>query len=55
MFSLQLLSIEDQELNSAEAIEALTKYTPRFIEAMREMALRYNINIIGGSHPTRVE
>jgi predicted amidohydrolase/GNAT superfamily N-acetyltransferase len=55
MFSLQVLSIEDQELNSAEAIEALTKYTPRFIEAMREMALRYNINIIGGSHPTRVE
>jgi predicted amidohydrolase/GNAT superfamily N-acetyltransferase len=54
MFSLQILSIEDQELNSAEAIEALTKYTPRFIEAMREMALRYNINIIGGSHPTRV-
>ena len=32
MFSLQILSIEDQELNSAEAIEALTKYTPRFIE-----------------------
>lgn len=55
MFSLQVLSIEDQELNSAEAIEALTKYTPRFVEAMREMALRYNINIIGGSHPTRVD
>jgi predicted amidohydrolase/GNAT superfamily N-acetyltransferase len=54
MFSLQVLSIENQELNSTEAIEALTKYTPRFIEAMRDMALRYNINIIGGSHPTRV-
>lgn len=55
MFTLQLLSIEDQELSSAEAIEALTKYTPRFKEAMRDLALRYNINIIGGSHPTRVE
>ncbi len=54
MFTLQLLSIEDQELSPAESIEALTKYTPRFKEAMREMALRYNINIIGGSHPTRV-
>ena len=55
LFTLQLLSIEDQELSHAESIEALTKYTPRFKEAMRDMALRYNINIIGGSHPTRVE
>jgi predicted amidohydrolase/GNAT superfamily N-acetyltransferase len=55
LFSLQLLSIEDQELTPAQSIEALTKYTPRFKEAMRDMALRYNINIIGGSHPTRVE
>ena len=55
LFTLQLLSIEDQELSPAESIEALTKYTPRFKEAMRDMALRYNINIIGGSHPTRVK
>ena len=55
LFTLQLLSIEDQELSHAESVEALTKYTPRFKEAMRDMALRYNINIIGGSHPTRVE
>jgi len=54
MFTLQLLSIENQELSPAESIEALTKYTPRFKEAMRDMALRYNINIIGGSHPTRM-
>lgn len=55
LFTLQLLSIENQELTPQEAIEALTKYTPRFKEAMRDMALRYNINIIAGSHPTRVE
>ena len=55
LFTLQLLSIEDQELSSVESIEALTKYTPRFKEALRDMALRYNINIIGGSHPTRAE
>ena len=55
LFTLQLLSIEDQQLTPAESIEALTKYTPRFREALRDMALRYNINIIGGSHPTRVE
>jgi len=52
MFALQLLSIEDQELRPAAAIEALTRHTPRFKEDLRDMALRYNINIIGGSHPT---
>jgi predicted amidohydrolase len=55
LFTLQLLSIEDQQLTPAKSIEALTRYTPRFTAAMRDMALRYNINIIGGSHPTRVE
>ncbi len=52
MFALQLLSIEDQQLSPRESIEALTKYTPQFKEALRDMAIRYNINIIGGSHPT---
>jgi len=55
LFTLQLLSIESQELSPVESIEALTKYTPKLKDAMRDMALRYNINIIGGSHPTRVE
>lgn len=55
LFTLQLLSIEDQQLTPVESIEALTKYTPRLKDALRDMALRYNINIIGGSHPTRVE
>ena len=55
LFTLQLLSIGDQQLTPAESIEALTEYTPHFTAAMRDMALRYNINIIGGSHPTRVE
>ncbi|MGF1528066.1 MAG: nitrilase-related carbon-nitrogen hydrolase [Candidatus Competibacterales bacterium] len=54
LFTLQLLSIGDQQLDPAAAIEALTKYTPRFVDTLRDMALRYNINIIGGSHPTRV-
>lgn len=54
LITLQLLSIEDQELTPIQSIEALTKYTPRFREAMQDLAVRYNINIIGGSHPTRV-
>jgi predicted amidohydrolase len=55
LFSLQLLSVENQQLSPAASIEALTKYTPRFKAAMRDMALSYNVNIIGGSHPTRME
>ncbi len=55
LVTLQLLSIEDQELSPFESIEALTKYTPRLKDAFRDMALSYNVNIIAGSHPTRVE
>nr|WP_321467454.1 bifunctional GNAT family N-acetyltransferase/carbon-nitrogen hydrolase family protein [uncultured Desulfobulbus sp.] len=55
MFTLQLLSMQEQSLNPADAIEEITRQTPEFVRAMRELALRYNINIIGGSHPTRKE
>jgi predicted amidohydrolase/GNAT superfamily N-acetyltransferase len=55
MFTLQLLSMQEQTLSPADAIEEITRQTPQFIHAMRELSLRYNINIIGGSHPTRKE
>ncbi len=55
LFTLMLLSAEEEELNPLEAIEALSRYTPRIRKALSEMALNYNINIIGGSHPTRME
>ncbi len=48
---LQVLSIEDQQLAPAQSIEA---HTPQFKEALRAMAIRYNINIVGGSHPTQM-
>lgn len=54
MFTLQLLSIENKQLSPQASIEALTEYTPRLKEALADMAIRYNINIIGGSHPTRM-
>lgn len=54
MFTLMLLSAEEDELSPLEAIEALSEYTPRIRTALSEMALAYNINIIGGSHPTRM-
>ncbi|MDY7097841.1 MAG: GNAT family N-acetyltransferase [Pseudomonadota bacterium] len=54
LFTLMLLSAEEQELSALEAIERLSEYTPRIRTKLSEMALAYNINIIGGSHPTRM-
>jgi predicted amidohydrolase/GNAT superfamily N-acetyltransferase len=54
LFTLQLLSFEEKELSPVEAIEKLSTYTPEIRKALSAMALKYNINIIGGSHPTRM-
>ena len=54
LFTLMLLSAEEDELSPLEAIECLSQYTPRIRSALSEMALNYNINIVGGSHPTKL-
>ncbi|KUO55077.1 MAG: carbon-nitrogen hydrolase [Sphingomonadales bacterium BRH_c3] len=55
MFTLMLLSAEEKVLSPQEAVETLSHYTPRIRKALSEMALGYNINIIGGSHPTQMD
>jgi len=55
LFTLQLLSIESREGTPAEAIEAVTEYAEPFRNLMRDLALRHNINIIGGSTPVKEE
>ncbi|MEN3974206.1 carbon-nitrogen hydrolase family protein [Emcibacter sp. SYSU 3D8] len=55
LFTLQLLAFEKRKLTPAEALETLTDFTPRFVAALRQLAISYNINIIGGSHPTRTD
>jgi len=54
LFTLELLSIEKAKLGPTEAIEKIAGYTERFCKFMEGLAVSYNINIIGGSHPTRV-
>ena len=54
LFTLQLLSLETEKLAPAPAIEKISEYTDRFIAFMAKLAVSYNINIIGGSHPTRM-
>lgn len=55
LFTLPLLSYETRKLSPVEAIDRLTTYTPRLTKELARMALEYNINIIGGSHPTRTD
>ncbi|MGE3690395.1 MAG: nitrilase-related carbon-nitrogen hydrolase [Novosphingobium sp.] len=55
LFTLELLSIASAKLAPAEAIERIADYTDRYCKFMERLAVAYNINIIGGSHPTRME
>lgn len=54
MVTLALLSATDKKMRPEEAINHLTKYTKRYLQVMEQMAISYNINIIGGSHPTKM-
>ena len=55
LMTLQLLSIGNAELSPVEAILELTKYTERVKTLFSELAVRHNINIVAGSHPTRLD
>jgi predicted amidohydrolase/GNAT superfamily N-acetyltransferase len=54
LFTLQLLSIENQPLSPADSIRSLTEYTQPFCDRIVALAVKYNINIVAGSHPTRM-
>lgn len=55
LYTLALLSAENKKHTPEEAIRDITNYTQPYIDAMNKMAISYNINIIGGSHPTLTE
>ncbi len=48
LFTLQLLSLVEDS-RPGTAARALAEFTPRFLELMGGLALRYNVNVIGGS------
>jgi predicted amidohydrolase len=54
LFPMQLLS-SGERLPAAEAIAAIDALTPRFTALMSGLARQHRINIIGGSHPVRIE
>ena len=51
LFTMQLLSIENEEIPAHEGIAKLASYEKQFCELMLDAAVRYNVNIIGGSIP----
>jgi len=55
LFTLQLLSLESKPLGPVAAIQKISEYTPRFVAFMEKLAVSYNINIIGGTHPSEME
>lgn len=49
LLTTQLLSMTP-ERDPGKAVRGLTKYTTRYLNHFREMAVKYNINIVAGSH-----
>ncbi|MFL9839550.1 GNAT family N-acetyltransferase [Sphingomonas sp. ST-64] len=52
LFTLSLLSFEPHDLTPAQALDKLTSWRKPLVDRLSELALSYNVNIIGGSHPT---
>jgi predicted amidohydrolase/ribosomal protein S18 acetylase RimI-like enzyme len=49
MFTMQLLSFLPNKIPS-EAMRELSKYTQQYIDLFTSLAIKYNVNIVGGSH-----
>ncbi|UFU01451.1 GNAT family N-acetyltransferase [Radiobacillus kanasensis] len=50
-FTLQLLSLHEEKVPSKQ-VWKLTRYTPAFVELFSDLAIRYSINIVAGTHFT---
>jgi len=49
LFTTQLLSADGSEIRPGLAARKLAEYTPRYIDLFRDLAIQYNVNIIGGT------
>lgn len=54
LFTMQLLSIDNLQVSPSTAIHKMTEYTERIKELFSRLAVKFNVNIIAGSHPTKV-
>jgi predicted amidohydrolase len=51
IFTTQVLSLVKAD-TASEAVRKLSEFTPRYLDFFTRMAVKYNVNIIGGSHFT---
>mgnify|MGYP005840017229 CR=1 FL=1 len=49
IFTTQLMSFLDEK-SPSRAVQRVTEYTEDYIQLFTELAVKYNVNIIGGSH-----
>jgi predicted amidohydrolase/GNAT superfamily N-acetyltransferase len=54
LFTIQLFSLHDEILKPQLAMEWLASYTDRYKALFESLAIKCNVNIIAGSHPTRI-
>ena len=54
LFTLQLLSMEPRQVPASEAVEVLDRHSERMRRTSRELAQHYQVNLVGGSHLTRI-
>jgi predicted amidohydrolase/GNAT superfamily N-acetyltransferase len=48
--TMTLLSIENKKISAMESLEKLGEYTKDYIALLNDAAVKFNINIIGGTH-----
>lgn len=51
--TIPLLSSHPEKLSTTQNVELLASLTQDYIDVFSKMAISYNINIIGGTHPTK--
>jgi predicted amidohydrolase/GNAT superfamily N-acetyltransferase len=51
LFTMQLLSIENEAIPPSESMRHISQYEDELAELFREAAMKYNINIVAGSTP----
>jgi predicted amidohydrolase/GNAT superfamily N-acetyltransferase len=51
LFTLQLLSIENEPVPPNEAMRQVSRHDPELMDLFQDAAIKYNINIVAGSMP----
>ncbi|MGD8340074.1 MAG: GNAT family N-acetyltransferase [Gammaproteobacteria bacterium] len=51
LFTMQLLSLENEAIPPAESMRHISQYEDELAELFREAAMKFNINIVAGSTP----